>query len=329
MPRGGGGSHSSGGGSFGGGGGSHRSSSRSGWTSGSHGSHGHGPMHYGGPRRYHRHGTHIYIGSRPGYATSGSYINESEVMSKLTPEGQTKYQKVRRYERISSLCSILLIFAVFALIFSFITFKSSALLSVDTIKADYKHYHEMIETAKRNPDTLITQGTITKIDKLDDLDKWYFEYSITDGRFVYDDYYIYSVFSDEQIDEYSVGDKIPVAIDESPIRMTTDSIPVVFEQFEYTEDGEYHIAKKNDNLYKTIITIASIVAVGSIVVAIIFSIKKNKLSDTLYQYLTKNESSTSKKKILRCKYCGSITHDANSSCKNCGASVGYAEESDE
>lgn len=261
---------------------------------------------YSGHRHHYGHSTIIIGGSSAGYGTT-------------TSEPLYSSPKANRLSAVRAALIVITIMAVFFMLVAFSILRTSVCpvngVSIEDIQADYNYYHNMIILAKQNDD--IVEGTITNIAKDSWSDKWYFEYEIDVLGMTTTTHFIYPVFTDAEIAEYSIGDKIDVAVNDSRVTITTDSVPVIFENYTWEDDGDISAInrwKAYDTIFATVVVA---VIVGSIIGLVIMS-KKIKKEES--EYLSKNDKNTSTSSYTQCAYCGSVMNSGDSTCKSCGAS---------
>ena len=317
-------------------GGSHRSggfsrssSSRSGSSVGRRSSlHSSSISHSSRPHHYHRSRTSIYIGGSPWHRGTSSYddgqdySSVDQAMEALTPEGQEHLKQIRKYEGKKTIATVLLFFAIPAIIFTFVMFVSGAFMTVRTIKKDYEYYHQMIATAEAN-EKLIVDGHFKRATKIldSDVDKYYIEYYFyteDDGGTKVDGE-TYSVYDTATALSYEEGDIIKLAVDEYPTSYWTDSIPMDFKNYDYKDDGEYPIAKRTSNIFTVIFVLCGSAIVAGVVINAIYSKKIEALAKDLYKY-RKAKSGSANATTKKCRYCGSELKNGENSCANCGAS---------
>ena len=187
-----------------------------------------------------------------------------------------------------------------AMIFSDISMKK-------TIVNDYNYYQNVIENAQTNP--LYKQEAIVTDKLYADNDRWAIEYRLNDH---YNE--SFAVYSYEEVNEFTIGQKIQVAV-VSPNSSQTDSIPMDYYGMPIENDTEYINYQKSIRLHVIITTVLVAGAVLLIVLAI-KSHKKEKGEASLES--STNTPSQSKPNV--CSYCGGKLSGTDTSCPNCGAS---------
>lgn len=297
MPRAG-GSHGSRGGSRGGYHGSH----------GSHSSMGRGTYGYSP----YRHSPIIVIGGG-----RGGYYNDNTPSG--TPLKNPESNKFAKHGVWATLLIILAIFSFFAMGLVNSLCNPVNGVSKASIEEDYTYYHNMITLADNEH---IVDGTITYIGKYSWSEKYYFKYEFTHPTFPLAtcDGYIYSVFSEEEIADYQIGDTISIAVENSTY-LYLDSIPVIFEDYQWQDDGEIGAVEKW-SIINTVWVSASVVALVGGVVLNIYANRKiakleNEMADKVKEELDKEDSA---KLLKKCAYCGSVQKEGATTCPNCGSS---------
>lgn len=213
--------------------------------------------------------------------------------------------------------SVLIIVFVLLAVFSGMMFlgASGAESDIKIIKNDYVYYQDMIAKTKTNPD-LIKEAEITGKFYNEDCDKWYIEYEIISDINLPG--HTFSVYSYEEISNFDIGQIIQVAVDSETVKITTDSIPMDYENMPIEKDGEYIELTKE----KTTLKIIGFVLIGVdvfVLIGAIYSRKKQKsLSNTQDQQSTIQDENVDKKDTpFSCSYCGAIIN--GDKCSNCGA----------
>lgn len=202
---------------------------------------------------------------------------------------------------------------------------SSTVSAMDTIIADRNYYLEMIEYAEENPEYQ-KEAKITNVVYNLSCKKYYIKYIIPYTEVINGSVfnhslwgYTYSIYSKEDITNFSRGDKIMVACNSSVVTGYTDSITMDYKDYPLSADGEYLNEQKSKKTFTVLICVFSGIMVGGVVLMIIF-IKKNTYAFETPQ-TAKNLELYEKNKYRKCSYCGSSLTAGKIKCHNCGASV--------
>lgn len=255
-------------------------------------------------------GSHSSGGARSSGGSRGGY-SSGRNRTRVFIIGGVRYGLPATWNSRYNLLSNILSFVVFFLFFSIIMITGSA-SNIENIKTDYLYYDNMIATAEVDS-RYITEGKI--IDKsLGEGGKWFFDYTFVadDGELVYG--YTYSIYTFEEIQEFSIGQTILLATNAISTTSWTDSIPMVCKGVSYEVDGDY-IEAHNMQTYGIVFTCLLGASVVGIIVARVVIVKKHK---TISPQEEKSLEAFSKK-VRRCAYCGSILLDYENKCASCGA----------
>ena len=256
-------------------------------------------------------GSHSSGGARSGGSSYGSRGSSSRNYKRVFIIGGVAYGLPAvwntRYNRLSTLVSL---FAFFLFISIMVIVAGTS--SIDNIKVDYMYYDDMIAQAETD-NRYIVEGVIT--DKsLGEGGKWFFDYVFPadDGWNVPG--YTYSIYTYEEIKNFSIGETILLATNSINTTWETDSIPLVCKGVSYEQDGSYAeaLTLRNCGIGFTCTFAAGIVLV---IVGQILIVKKHK---TLSPQEEKSLSAFTKKTRV-CSYCGSALADSDMRCRSCGA----------
>jgi len=267
----------------------------SGSHGGSMGSHSSGGASFGGGRSsgggyrngHHRRGPRIFIIGRSRY-----------------------YLPTVWNTRFSAIISFLPI-ALFFLIFAVIAIFSGATTKND-ILVDYYYYQDMIAKAEANPE-FIVEGEITDLFYNDDCGKWYYTYSFLDDEGFPVNGYTYSVYTREEIREFTIGQNIMLAVNMAKINQLTDSIPMDYKYIPIENDGEYAQAQTIHTIGIVCTAVCSVTIVGLAVALVLIFVKCK-------QPATGEAIDGEKTGGLRnCAYCGALLNESETRCKHCGA----------
>ncbi len=256
-------------------------------------------------------GSHSSGGARSGGSSFGGRRSGTRNLNRVFIIGGIAYALPAvwntRYNRLSSILSVL----VFFLFFAIMTIVGGV-STIDSIKTDYMYYDDMIATAEVD-ERYIVEGVIT--DKsLGEGGKWFFDYV-----FVADDGwnvpgYTYSIYTFEEIKQFTIGDTIFLATNSIYTTWETDSIPMACKGISYTVDGDFIEANTMKN-FGIAFTCLFGVAIAGIITAQVLIVKKHK---TISPAEAK-ELDGFVKKTKKCAYCGSTLSDTDIKCQSCGA----------
>lgn len=302
-------------------------------------------------------------GSHGGGGGGGSHFGNSGVSSR--PSTPMRFRRHGVYYvipagpagAIRSNLMIIGFFFVFILMFAFAITMSA--IQISTVKKDNAKYIAMIEYALEHEER-IREGEITGIHYNEDAGKYYFTYKIRldDDTDDLDNGYTYSVYSNSEINQFRVGDKLDFAIDKDVVDYTTDSINLGYKDIPIENDGEYANAKRS-------LIIISCLAFAFIIVIVMLSVSTVKKYKNSKQVLdaekdangeynantyggrpegflsaddvffggssaknvnenseansVENSERDKQKKVVYCKYCGAKMEDGERKCKNCGS----------
>ena len=328
MPRIGGGSRSGGGGSRHSSGGV--SSSRHSSSSFSSRSRHSSSSHYGSSIHRPHHDHHMHYHHRPRHSSvfvfGGSGYSEGSSVP-ATPLYYSPEAKKLSNKRTAIFVLAIVLFFVAIMAFNVYSAICNPVFGVTKsgIERDYRFYHNMIATAD---DDCIVEGEITYIGKDSWSDKYYFEYVIPGTVSGMCEGYIYSVFTEEEIANFHEGQKIDVVVDFPLVTSNTDSVPVLFENYDWQDDGDIPAIDKWKSINKTFYTVDVVMLVSAIIIVIVLGVKVKKIEE---DYLAKNPNakeayqqkmaqSSTTNSVPKCKYCGSVMSASDTSCKQCGAS---------
>ena len=179
------------------------------------------------------------------------------------------------------------------------------------IKTDYNNYQSMIEMAMENDDYK-RYATITgKYQSTND--KWYYVYELDYPNY---DYETFAIYSKEEIDNYKVGQQIPIAVENIHIDIYTATIPFDYYGTDIKDDAEYISASKTRTILILIAVATGLGGVGLIVLGIKKS--KNKKAESA----TENGApAPAPKTHTNCKYCGCRVSVHENNCPKCGAQI--------
>lgn len=299
-----------------GGGGSHSSGGFSGGRHGTHGSH--GGSHSGGHGYvpHHRHSTIIWLGSRRGY-----YYNDT---GEYEPHKNPKSKKYSKWALWGSFLAVIAVLALFVSLFVTEIKNPISDVSLYDIQNNYEYYHQLISDADQDH---IVDGTITAIKKNSWCEKYYFEYEFVNPNLESSIFpkvkgYIYSIFTEDEIANYSVGDTIEIAIEDSNNWAEPDSIPTLFAEYEWIDDGEVPVVEKWNRIQGVCTTCTIVAFVVGIVITSVAGKKVRKLESEVAEKVKEEikKEDSSQKNVRKCAYCGSIQKDDATTCPNCGSS---------
>lgn len=229
--------------------------------------------------------------------------------------GHRYYVPAEKTSALRGLVSVFVILLFFGIISTFMLVSANN--QIEQIEVDHTYYVKMINYATTHPDFQKT-GKITDKFYNSNCKKWYLTYSLEthDGRTL--DGYTYSVYSDDEIDNFVIGDDILIAVNSSTVTMQTDSITMDYINIPIENDGEYIISQR---ARKTSLTLVVLFFGASVVVAAVFIVKTKK-SMKLNELEKEQQASQIEhvQEVKRCKYCGSKQNPDDTKCPNCGAS---------
>ncbi len=223
--------------------------------------------------------------------------------------------------------SLLIVLLFFMVVLSFVggMMMNSNQNNVEIIKADYEKYNAMIEYAESNPEYIV-QGRITGIFLDEGHSKYFYTYMIKTqyGSILHGNTFYTYTLDFIQSQEYSIGTTIMVAVDNYPVTLETDSIPMDFKNFTIDDDEEYQMALTSIRNGKIMLAVGVSVSSVTLLVAIIvfFTTKKvEKANQTASSYSTSGEDVFIEEKLEKnvCPYCGTRISPNSSNCPNCGA----------
>lgn len=284
---------------------------------GGHGSHSHGNygVNYGGRVHtpHHRHSTIIWLGSRRGY-----YYNDS---GEYEPHKNPQSEKYSKWALAGSFLAVIAVIVLFVSLFVTEIKNPISDVSIYEIQSDYDYYHQLISNADEDH---IVDGTITAIKKNSWCEKYYFEYKfdnpyLESSIFPEINGYIYSIFTEEEIANYEVGDTITIAIDNNWAE--PDSIPTLFADYDWQDDGEVVVVEKWDRIRGVWATGSIVAFIVGIVITSVAGAKVRKLESQVAEKVKEEIKQENKaKEPKKCAYCGSIQKDGDTTCPNCGSS---------
>jgi len=119
------------------------------------------------------------------------------------------------------------------------------------------------------------------------------------------------------------GSEILLAVDDSDIDSTTDSIPMDYKNFTLEDDGEYLAYKSRLNYYKISMVVSIIIVValvgGYILVIATAKRKEEEKKEQEKQEQEEKEQAEERKKF--CQYCGNRVNSNDRNCPQCGAKL--------
>ena len=153
----------------------------------------------------------------------------------------------------------------------------------NTLKVEVEYYYEkcqkVITQAETEPQKYLIEGTIIGFKKSDDFYTWSIIYTIPNSLGTPLSQSTFFIYSNEQIQEYCINDKIIIAVDTETITEETLAVNVDFKNFEIHECPELnHIL----NIYKTVnvIKIGCYIITGLSLIVLIFA-------HPIYNYFSK------------------------------------------
>lgn len=203
---------------------------------------------------------------------------------------------------------------------------------INVIKADHSEYIKMIERAEKNPEYQTTAYVTGR--RLGKGDKWFVDYEIrftANGKNEVLNGYTYPIYSFDEIDEFTVGDEIIVALNckNTEINGSTDSVNMDYKNYGYKADGEYIYYRGNIRNLNIIIAVIAVALSSIIVICIVCAIvsaKRKKNQETVSEVnsnptttTSTSSNSTSANSTNICPYCGSKIPEGSSKCPGCGA----------
>ena len=131
--------------------------------------------------------------------------------------------------------SKLSLFVPFIIIMAFALVICSNIVRADkaylnTIKVDYAYYHQMIETAEAD-DRYLQDAVVTDKFYNEEFGKWYYLYELKTQYNQNLEGETYCIYTNEQIAQIRINDKIKVATNSIIVTMSTDSVPIDFKNF--------------------------------------------------------------------------------------------------
>ncbi len=210
-----------------------------------------------------------------------------------------------------SFLSMLIVISVIALIIMLFGLSASS-NEIKVIENDYNYYQQMIKRAESNP-AYIKQATITGHFVKNGYDKWYMTYTIeqNDGNLL--EGYTFSIYTLEDLNQYTIGSIVDAAVDSIIVTKDTDSITMDYKNTTLKDDCEYE-----RNIHsKTTFTIGSIVdaiILVGLIVLIIVIIQKSAASPEQEKLQQENQ-------LRKCPYCGAKIKNTKDKCPNCGANL--------
>ena len=256
-------------------------------------------------------GSHGGGGSRGGFGGSRSSGGSRISTPRVFIIGGIRYGLPTVWNTRFNVLNTCLGIVLFLLFFSVMTIVGSV-SNIDQIKTDYMYYEDMIATAEADS-RYVVEGIIT--DKsLGEGGKWFFDY-----EFVADDGwkvpgYTYSIYTFDEIREFTIGQTILIATNAINTTYMTDSIPIICKYKTVEDDAEYIDAQnmKTGGIVFTCLLGAGVIA---IITAQIVIVKKHKTispqeEKTIASYIKKQKT---------CAYCGSHLADNETQCTSCGA----------
>lgn len=272
--------------------------------SGSHG--GHAGGHGGGGSSF----------GRGGFGGRGSSSKRPARPMTFFFFGRHYYVPVGKSSIIRSLYSFAFVVLIFVAIFMAPLFSLKS--DIDKIKVDREYYISMIENAEQNSDFLKTAKVADKFYH-EDFKKWYITYTIQtdDGKAL--EGYTFSVYTLSEVNQFVIGQEIPVAVNSKIVTQETDSITMDYKDIPLENDGEYIQSTKQIKLLTSLSIIggsASVILITTATVLLFKRMKKNELEKTLEE-----DPNFKEEGVTRCKYCGSKVDSSDKSCKNCGAGL--------
>lgn len=230
--------------------------------------------------------------------------------------GRHYYVPVEKASVIRGLYSLAFTILIFVAIFLVPLFSLKA--DIDKIKVDREYYIAMIENAEQDSDYLKTAKVTDKFYH-EDFKKWYITYTIQtdDGQAL--NGYTFSVYTFDEVNQFVIGQEVPVAVNSKEVTLQTDSITMDYKDIPLESDGEFIQDSKQIKVLMTLSILGGTASVTIIVVATVLlfkRMKKNELEKTLAE-----DPSFKEEGVTRCKYCGSKVDSTDKSCKNCGAGL--------
>ena len=188
---------------------------------------------------------------------------------------------------------------------------------IDKIKVDREYYLKMIDNALSDDDYL-KDGYVSDFFYNEDCEKWYFTYYIWTDSGNKLNGYTFSVYTLDEVSQYSVGQRLDFAVNSKIVTGTTDSINIGYKDIPLENDGEYINARNMKAWSIVFICIASTLIVSFIVLTI-KRIKKYAEKSAFAE--TNDKNTTTDDEYTYCRYCGSRIRKEYDKCEHCGASV--------
>lgn len=228
--------------------------------------------------------------------------------------GHHYYVPADKTSKLRGLFTAFVVLLIFGFVAMFSMFNAKSQINI--IQDDHDYYCNLVRYAILHPDFQKT-GTITGRFENRNCRKWYLTYSLQTDNGQTLEGYSYSIYSNEEIFEFEIGDEIQLAVDAKIVTLSTDSINMDYLDIPIESDGEYVLANglKKTSMILMIVLFCS--SAASLVTGILRTKKEMKLNE-----LEKEKASPSfvEDNAKRCPYCGSKQSPEDNKCPNCGAS---------
>ena len=186
---------------------------------------------------------------------------------------------------------------------------------ISMIKEEQLFYLDMVENAENNPEYQV-MGKVTGVFYREDFEKYYVTYEFGEANYKG---YTFSIYT--RNDYPAKGSYIVLAVDDTFIDETTDSIPMDYKNYTLEDDGEYMHLLDNLKQARTVAIVFTSIFVALIAVSIVI-VGTSKKKEKEKELLTKEEAEkqlAEQKKKQYCQYCGAKVDPKDPTCGQCGA----------
>lgn len=223
----------------------------------------------------------------------------------------------------TSLLTVLIVLAFFVSVLLGINWSSYE-DDLSVICDDYHYYQEMAMNAQIDADYQV-DGIVNRIEEYKDTGKYCIYYSFSTGVGGYtpgNSFYVY----DEDTARYLKQHGVRLAVDDTYLTVSTDSVPLDYLDTALEDDAEYmEYAKMRDAWRLGTILVAGL-AVAMIIAKVVISLTAKKATEEQIAETEKAKAGQSTSATAeapngtwRCVYCNTLNDSTKTECDGCGA----------
>ncbi len=188
---------------------------------------------------------------------------------------------------------------------------------IEQIKENHQYYQNIIDHAKADSKYCV-DGYINGRIYDEDCKKWYFTYYIIINQLIQLDGQSLPIYTAEEVSSFAMKDIVRVAVDEYPINILSDTIPMNHDGIDLNRDG-YYIKANNQKATGTKNLIYSAIALVVSIIMLVIGLKKQNKNTSTKSFSTPSVMPKIIDPIKRCSYCGTVLNDTDKECPSCGA----------